>query len=60
MPGEQLLLCSDGLYGGLDDATLQILLGGPGGLEEMAERLVATSLERSGSDNITAVLVRAD
>ena len=58
-PGEQLLLCSDGLYGGLDDASLQILLAGPGALEELGERLVATSLERGGTDNITAVLVRA-
>jgi PPM family protein phosphatase len=58
-PGEQLLLCSDGLYGGLDDASMQILLGGPGKLDELGERLVATSLERGGTDNITAVLVRA-
>jgi protein phosphatase len=58
-PGEQLLLCSDGLYGGLDDAAMQILLAGPGRLEELGDRLVATSLERGGTDNITAVLVRA-
>ena len=58
--GQTLLLCSDGLYGALDDATLQILLGGPGELEAIAERLVQTALERNGSDNITAVLVRAD
>ena len=58
--GEELLLCSDGLYGGLDDATLQILLAGPGELEQIAERLVATALERNGSDNITAVIIRAD
>jgi serine/threonine protein phosphatase PrpC len=57
--GEQLLLCSDGLYGGLDDASMQILLAGPGKLDELGERLVATSLERGGTDNITAVLVRA-
>ncbi len=57
--GEQLLLCSDGLYGGLDDASLQILLAGPGRLDELGDRLVATSLERGGTDNITAVLVRA-
>jgi protein phosphatase len=58
--GEQILLCSDGLYGGLDDAALQILLDGPGGLKELADRLVATSLERGGTDNITVVLVKAD
>jgi serine/threonine protein phosphatase PrpC len=37
---------------------MQILLGGPGKLDELGERLVATSLERGGTDNITAVLVR--
>jgi protein phosphatase len=58
--GDALLLCSDGLYGGLDDATLQILLNGPGGLEQVTERLVTTALERNGSDNITAVIVRAE
>lgn len=58
-PGEQVLLCSDGLYGGLDDASMQILLSGPGSLEDVGERLVATSMERGGTDNITAVLVRA-
>ena len=58
--GEQLLLCSDGLYGGLDDAAMQILLSSPGGLNELGDRLVATSLERGGTDNITVVLVRAE
>ena len=58
--GQTLLLCSDGLYGALDDATLQILLSGPGELEAIADRLVQSALERNGSDNITAVLVRAD
>ena len=57
--GEALLLCSDGLYGSLDDPTLQILLAGPGRLEEVAERLVVTALERGGTDNITAVIVKA-
>ena len=46
-------------YGGLDDASLQILLTGPGPLDELGDRLVASSLERGGTDNITAVLVRA-
>jgi serine/threonine protein phosphatase PrpC len=44
----------------LDDSPLQILLSGPGELEAIAERLVQTALERNGSDNITAVLVRAE
>ncbi len=58
--GEQLLLCSDGLYGGLDDAAMQILLSSPGGLKDLGDRLVAASLERGGTDNITVVLVRAE
>ncbi len=58
--GEQLLLCSDGLYGGLDDAAMQILLSSPDGLKDLGDRLVAASLERGGTDNITVVLVRAE
>lgn len=57
--GERLLLCSDGLSGALDEATLQILLAGPGTLEDIGQRLVAAALDRSGSDNITAVIVSA-
>lgn len=57
--GERLLLCSDGLHGALDDVTLQVLLAGPGTLEEIAQRLVAAALDRSGTDNITGVLVAA-
>jgi serine/threonine protein phosphatase PrpC len=57
--GDMLLLCSDGLYGGLDDASLQLLMATPGKLEEITERLVQTSLERNGSDNITAVTIKA-
>lgn len=58
--GDMLLLCSDGLYGGLDDASLQLLMAGPGPLEQVTERLVQTSLERNGSDNLTAVTIKAE
>lgn len=58
--GETVLLCSDGLYGGLDDASLQIVLAGPGSVEDVGERLVSVSLERGGTDNITAILIRAE
>ncbi len=59
-PGDTVLLCSDGLYGGLDDASMQLMLAGPGAISEITERLVQTSLERNGCDNITAVAIRAD
>lgn len=54
-----LLLCSDGLSGPLDKEELHQILS-PAGvpLEEIAERLIGTANEKSGSDNITAVLVR--
>jgi PPM family protein phosphatase len=58
--GDTLLLCSDGLYGSMDDATLQILLASSDKLEDIAERLVQTALERNGTDNITAVIVKAE
>ena len=54
---ETLLICSDGLYRALDGDTLQTLMSGAD-LRMATERLVDTALERDGSDNITAVLVR--
>jgi protein phosphatase len=56
--GEILLLCSDGLHGTLDDATMQLIVGGEGDVSDMAERLVAEALDRNASDNVTALLVR--
>jgi protein phosphatase len=56
--GETLLLCTDGLHGALDDKTIEEILGSNGPVREIAERLVATALERNGSDNITALVVR--
>jgi serine/threonine protein phosphatase PrpC len=44
----------------MDDATLQILLASSDKLEDIAERLVQTALERNGTDNITAVIVKAE
>jgi serine/threonine protein phosphatase PrpC len=56
--GETLLLCSDGLHGTLDDATMQLILGEADTVAEMADRLIVTALERNASDNVTALLVR--
>jgi PPM family protein phosphatase len=56
--GEILLLCSDGLHGTLDDATMQLIVGGGGDVADMAERLIAEALDRNASDNVTALLVR--
>jgi protein phosphatase len=56
--GETLLLCSDGLHGTLDDATMQLILGEGGTVQQLAERLMLAALERNASDNVTALLVR--
>lgn len=58
-PGNQLLLCSDGLTGELDDAVLaQVLSRRDLGAQECVDHLVLAALERGGSDNITAILIR--
>ena len=58
LPGDQLMLCSDGLHGYVDkmqdlEERLAIADG-----DESARALVAMANERGGKDNITAVIVR--
>jgi protein phosphatase len=58
--GDLFLLCSDGLIDGLWDRQLLRLLREPDAREAAlpaAQRLVEAALERSGRDNITAVVV---
>jgi protein phosphatase len=58
--GDVLLLCSDGLHGALDAATMATVLGAETGPEPIANELVRLALERDGGDNITALVVRVD
>lgn len=58
--GDTLLLCSDGLYGMLDDAAIKSILAEGGPVEQVAERLIVAALERTASDNITALVVRCE
>ena len=55
--GETLLITSDGVHGALDSRTLQTLMSGSD-VARATEALVETALERDGSDNITALLIR--
>lgn len=57
VPGEFLLLCSDGLSNELPDPELRqtVLQGGPA--ETACRRLIETALARGAHDNITAVLL---
>jgi PPM family protein phosphatase len=58
--GDRFLLCTDGVVEGLYDEQLLELLRNPdaaAAAETPAHRLVAASVERSGRDNTTAVVV---
>ena len=59
-PGDTLLLCSDGLHGALDDCDLERIMSDDGAVDDIAGELVRQALERDGSDNITALVVRLD
>jgi PPM family protein phosphatase len=55
-PGDRVLLCSDGLHGTVDDATIHALLGGASTPQAAADALVEEALRAGGPDNITTVV----
>jgi serine/threonine protein phosphatase PrpC len=58
LPGDVLLLCTDGLYGYVPDtAILQIILRNSD-LEKAADALVAVANEAGGHDNVSVQLIR--
>ena len=56
-PHDRLLLCSDGIHGGLSDAVLAAELGRRGAPEDTARRLVEAALATSVGDNATALVL---
>ncbi|MGZ4836714.1 MAG: Stp1/IreP family PP2C-type Ser/Thr phosphatase [Terriglobales bacterium] len=58
MPGDILLLCSDGLIRHVTDDQIQEILQGSTSLQRMSDRLVEAAREGGGSDNITVLLLR--
>ncbi|KXU36364.1 protein phosphatase [Cephaloticoccus capnophilus] len=58
-PGDRFLICSDGLTDGLWDHHLDEFARGPIGGENkpVAEHLIAEALDRSGRDNLTAIVI---
>ncbi len=57
-PGSLFLICSDGLHGMADDATLARVLLAGGRLDELGHALVQEAIAAGGHDNITAVLIK--
>lgn len=56
-PGDRILLCSDGLHGPVDDATIGGIVGGGGAPRETVEMLIDRANRNGGPDNVTAVLL---
>jgi serine/threonine protein phosphatase PrpC len=57
-PGSSLLLCSDGLWKGVnDDEVLREIINSSATPQEACERLVAAANENGGEDNITGIIV---
>jgi protein phosphatase len=56
--GDVLLLCSDGLHGELDEATVAAVLGEGADAKATAEKLVQLTLEGRAPDNVTALVVK--
>ncbi|MFI5036704.1 MAG: Stp1/IreP family PP2C-type Ser/Thr phosphatase [Acidimicrobiales bacterium] len=60
LPGDRLLLCSDGLSNELSAETLAQLASADEPLEEVVEHLVSAARDAGGRDNISAIVVEFD
>ena len=58
LPGDLLMLCSDGLSGMVDDDVMEAILQRSAGLEAAARKLLDTANANGGIDNSTVILVR--
>jgi protein phosphatase len=58
-PDDHFLLCSDGLYGMVEDQEIGQTLGN-GRLSNAVGRLVSLANERGGEDNITVIILKVD
>ncbi len=57
LPGDRLVLCSDGLYSMVDDDSIARVVGNPGSPQQACERLVRLANDAGGLDNVTVVVV---
>ncbi len=57
--GDLLLICSDGLYGCVDDAALAIALRSSGTLDAVCDELVRLALAAGAPDNVSCLVARA-
>jgi PPM family protein phosphatase len=58
LPGDLLLLCSDGFHGSLSAQEIAVAVGRCHDLHENARGLISLARERDGTDNISVQLIR--
>jgi protein phosphatase len=58
IPGDLLLLCSDGLHGAVPDAKITHIAISTDDLADAAQRLIAIANESDGGDNVSVQLIR--
>lgn len=56
-PGDEILMCTDGLTNMVDDEDIRRIIAGQRDVVEKAMRLVQAANENGGKDNITVVIV---
>jgi len=58
IPGDILLLCTDGLHGYVSDADIERMINASSSLDQAAAALVAAANAAGGHDNVTVQLIR--
>ncbi|MDD5033293.1 MAG: protein phosphatase 2C domain-containing protein [Methylococcaceae bacterium] len=58
-PGDSILLCTDGLCGGVRDARIDEIMGSTENSQERVDRLIEAALAAGGKDNITVIVLSA-
>jgi protein phosphatase len=59
LPGDALVLCSDGLWGVVEDIEMAEVIAREQPAKDAARSLVDLALQRGGPDNIAVVVIRA-
>jgi serine/threonine protein phosphatase PrpC len=60
LPGDRILLCSDGLSGVVPAERMAALVGQQGPLDKTCEDLIAAANQAGGPDNITVAMLQVD
>jgi serine/threonine protein phosphatase PrpC len=60
LPGDRLLLCSDGIHGQVDDGTIERVLADATDPGAAADRLIELAAAAGGEDNATVIVIDPD